>query len=481
MVRIINLFILLAFLFSVSAGQQDSVAYRAAIALTKPEERLRALEEFVAAHPESKLLTRAYDGLFDLYANSGSEANAVRAAVSALATLQPDALMSPYNRFAYALAERGMGLDSALVWIDRAIELAERTKSRNLAAYQDTKAYVLYKLGRPIEAEELQRIAIKGNEDDPEFLAHLALYQRANKKLDDALTTMVKALYYGGEPDVKEDFLRWIDEVEEGKRASDKTSIVMTTLHSLIDTMKGPPRVAARSRCAMVMADLGVDLHTAEHWAEAAVNSLDKSSSLADVIVFRQSLALVLSTQGKRREALVHLRKIEDLVDPYDARFWLTLGQTYAQVGDSVNAEGAYMKGLVARSEKRLRGAVVGSLVNTGIIMISGSIIAPPQGADVTTAEGLKAVMHLFEPKHFVMPFLAHALGTFVGALVAAVIAARHKMKFALGIGVFFLIGGITNVLMLPSPVWFTIVDLAGAYLPMGYLAGKLIAKQAEP
>ncbi len=61
-------------------------------------------------------------------------------------------------------------------------------------------------------------------------------------------------------------------------------------------------------------------------------------------------------------------------------------------------------------------GAVVGSLVNMGIIMISSSIIPPPDGADVTTMEGLKASMHLFQPRHFIMPFLAHALGTFAGA-----------------------------------------------------------------
>ena len=40
---------------------------------------------------------------------------------------------------------------------------------------------------------------------------------------------------------------------------------------------------------------------------------------------------------------------------------------------------------------------------------------------------------------------LAHALGTFAGAFLAALIAANHKMKFAPGIGVFFLMGGIAN------------------------------------
>ncbi|WP_199119852.1 hypothetical protein [Pedobacter sp. ASV28] len=121
-----------------------------------------------------------------------------------------------------------------------------------------------------------------------------------------------------------------------------------------------------------------------------------------------------------------------------------------------------------------IAGIIIGSLVNMGLIMISSTIIPPPNGADVTTMEGLKASMHLFGPKHFIFPFLAHALGTFVGAFLAALIATNHKMKFALGIGVFFLIGGITNIFMLPSPLWYTLVDLIGAYLPMAYFAAKL-------
>lgn len=123
-----------------------------------------------------------------------------------------------------------------------------------------------------------------------------------------------------------------------------------------------------------------------------------------------------------------------------------------------------------------IAGIAIGSVVNLGIIQISGSIIPPPEGADNTTMEGLKASMHLFQPKHFLFPFLAHALGTFAGAILATLIAASHKMKFALAIGAFFLIGGISTVIMLPSPLWFTLVDLLGAYLPMAWLGFKLVS-----
>jgi hypothetical protein len=43
-----------------------------------------------------------------------------------------------------------------------------------------------------------------------------------------------------------------------------------------------------------------------------------------------------------------------------------------------------------------LLGLVIGSIVNMGIVMLSGSIIPPPEGGDITTMEGLKATLHLF-------------------------------------------------------------------------------------
>ncbi|MCW9708522.1 hypothetical protein [Fodinibius salsisoli] len=119
-------------------------------------------------------------------------------------------------------------------------------------------------------------------------------------------------------------------------------------------------------------------------------------------------------------------------------------------------------------------GIIVGGLVNMGIIMVGPSIIAPPEGVDVTNMNDLQKSMHLFEAKHFIFPFIAHALGTLIGALLTAKITVSHKMMLAMIIGVFFLIGGIANAFMLPAPMWFIIMDLLGAYLPMAWLGWKL-------
>ena len=76
------------------------------------------------------------------------------------------------------------------------------------------------------------------------------------------------------------------------------------------------------------------------------------------------------------------------------------------------------------------------------------------------------------------MPFLAHALGTLIGAMIAALIAATRKFTMAMIIGVFFLIGGISAAFMIPAPTWFVLLDLGMAYIPMAWLGHKLVSKK---
>lgn len=119
----------------------------------------------------------------------------------------------------------------------------------------------------------------------------------------------------------------------------------------------------------------------------------------------------------------------------------------------------------------------VGMVANMGIILLSTSIIPPPEGVNPEDMASIKANIDKFQPIHFLMPFLAHAMGAFAGALTAALIAATHKMRFAMGMAIFTLVGGIAAAFMIPAPTWFIVVDLTLVYLPMGFIAGKLASK----
>ena len=129
------------------------------------------------------------------------------------------------------------------------------------------------------------------------------------------------------------------------------------------------------------------------------------------------------------------------------------------------------MPNLLRNALAIIAGIVIGGGVNGALITISPSLIPPPAGVDVGNAESLAKGMHLFGARHFVMPFLAHALGTFAGALAAFLIAATHRKAMAYVIGAVFLCGGVAASFMIPAPAWFIALDLLAAYLPMAWLA----------
>jgi hypothetical protein len=128
-----------------------------------------------------------------------------------------------------------------------------------------------------------------------------------------------------------------------------------------------------------------------------------------------------------------------------------------------------------------LLGFVLGSIVNRALITVSPHVIPPPPGVDVANVARLKASLHVYQPTHFLFPFLAHALGTFAGALIAFVVAGSRRAVFAYALGLLFLAGGITACFLIPAPAWFTALDLLAAYLPMAWLATRLGRRLTAP
>lgn len=134
------------------------------------------------------------------------------------------------------------------------------------------------------------------------------------------------------------------------------------------------------------------------------------------------------------------------------------------------------MKSILKNTAVLIFAIIVGGLVNMGLVIFGPVIIPAPSGVDVTDVESIAASMHLFEPKHFIFPFLAHAIGTLTGAVVAYMMVVSHSSVFAYVIGGVFMLGGIVNAFMIPSPVWYLFVDLLAAYIPMAWL-GTIIGK----
>lgn len=121
-----------------------------------------------------------------------------------------------------------------------------------------------------------------------------------------------------------------------------------------------------------------------------------------------------------------------------------------------------------------LMGIAIGYYVNTGILMLSPILTPPPEGMDVTNAASVKEHLHLIGPKYYIIPFIADAVGTLLGACFVASFTLGSKLKWAIAVGVFFMILGITNLVTMRSPMWFTIINMSLAFLPMAFLGYQL-------
>ena len=124
-----------------------------------------------------------------------------------------------------------------------------------------------------------------------------------------------------------------------------------------------------------------------------------------------------------------------------------------------------------------IAAAFIGSLVNMGIIIFGSPIVGVPEGVDPMNVETIKANASLYSAKHFIVPFLAHALGTLVGAFLVCKMAASKYKVLATVIGVLFLIGGIMVAMDFPGFWKFSIIDILFAYMPMAYLGWVLAGK----
>ena len=123
------------------------------------------------------------------------------------------------------------------------------------------------------------------------------------------------------------------------------------------------------------------------------------------------------------------------------------------------------MKNILINIGLVIIGLIIGSIVNMFLIILGGELFQLPEKFNAMN----------WEIKHFIFPFLAHAVGTFTGSFFVARIAKTHKLLLAIIIGIVFLSGGIYMVKILPAPSWFIAVDLILAYIPMAWLGWKII------
>ncbi len=126
-----------------------------------------------------------------------------------------------------------------------------------------------------------------------------------------------------------------------------------------------------------------------------------------------------------------------------------------------------------------IAGAMVGAMCNMGILIVGMVIVPAPEGVDLNKIETIAEHIDEYSFAQLMVPWFAHAGGTFIGALVATLTAGkgRGSLIAALCIGALFEVGGIMAVRMIPAPLWFNTLDLTLAYFPMAFLGWWLLRR----
>ena len=122
---------------------------------------------------------------------------------------------------------------------------------------------------------------------------------------------------------------------------------------------------------------------------------------------------------------------------------------------------------------------LLGAVFNSMILNIGMEIIPPPTGYDMNNPNDLSKAMSVMETRHFLFPFLSHAIGTLVAVVIYTYfIKSKRKIAPILIASIFFS-GGLYMVLILPAPLWFELLDLTLCFFPMAAI-GYTITKRKD-
>ena len=126
-------------------------------------------------------------------------------------------------------------------------------------------------------------------------------------------------------------------------------------------------------------------------------------------------------------------------------------------------------------------GLVAGLIFHIAVMAVSAAMYPPPSDIDWSDREAVRAHFSTLPLTSFLIVLIAHAGGSLVSGLVVGLVAMRRWLLPAGIIGGFWTLGGITNLFLLPQPVWMSIVDLL-LYIPAALvgvtIGGALTSKK---
>lgn len=125
-------------------------------------------------------------------------------------------------------------------------------------------------------------------------------------------------------------------------------------------------------------------------------------------------------------------------------------------------------------------GLLAAFVVFAAIEGLSGIIHPPPPGLDLKNPEMMKEYISALPLSAKIMVLAAYLIGSLVAGMVVAKVSKSSDKKLPIIVGSILTVLAIINLSMIPSPIWFIVINLL-IYIPFVLLGhSKMIRRQGE-
>lgn len=118
---------------------------------------------------------------------------------------------------------------------------------------------------------------------------------------------------------------------------------------------------------------------------------------------------------------------------------------------------------------------IIAAVVTVGVIETFGHMMfPPPPDLDLSDPDQLATLVDRLPPAALMFVIAAWIAGSFVGGVVATLIARRETIVPAMTVAAAMLFGALYSLFMIPHPLWMAIAGIASP-LPSAWL-GAIVA-----
>ncbi len=123
-------------------------------------------------------------------------------------------------------------------------------------------------------------------------------------------------------------------------------------------------------------------------------------------------------------------------------------------------------------------GAMSGMILITLGEMAIHHMYPLPPGTDLYDADSLAKAMKQMPESALLFLLVNYVISSFLAGIIATLISGRVTLRPALVVGIVLTLAGLYNVIVLPHPMWFSILNLL-VYLPFVYLGYLAVRKKS--